>query len=354
MKGWILHLFLFSSLAGYSQNLIRNGSFEQGRCPLRHSIKPKDFQVDHWMIPDGSTPDYYHACAKGNVGVPKNWAGSQHAVDGDGYIGIYLRKGRYQENIGTTLARPLEKGATYRVSFYVANVSNASHLAEEISILITDEPITVNHIKSYDHRQNTFEIPVPDEFMDFSWHQLSFEYVARGGEKYFIMGPLANPIHMGQKNKFRIIDEPMLNHAMYVFLDDIKLEKIGDGVPVEDPPHFVYVKELEPVNILFDFNEYYLKDEAAMALDTLYDFIVRNDLYALVTGGTDSVGTSEYNLELGFNRALSVKDYLLFFGIEEWRIDAKSKGEEAPNYSNHSEEYRRLNRNVLIEFFRKE
>lgn len=350
----VFHFIILWSLAltGICQNLISNGSFEVGNCPNSHSIKPNDFKVDDWFTPDDSTPDYFHVCAKEQVGIPKNWAGSQYPPDGEAYIGIYIKNGRYQENIGTELLSPLEQGETYLISFSIANVSNAAMITKAISLTLTDTKLQFNHIKNYDYRQISVKVPSPEEFMDFSWKKLTVKYTAQGGERYFYLGPLKNPSRRGPTNPYRIYDEPMLNGAAYVFLDDIEVIKEVD-LQEEAPPTFELVSTLEPLNIYFEFDESYIEDDAVVSLDTLPDFIEREDLYVLITGATDSIGTSAYNLDLGSRRAQAVKEYLTFIGVNETRIEIKTKGEETPNYLNHSEEYRRLNRNALIEFFQK-
>lgn len=353
MRRWVYYVAVLTVFAGKTQNLIFNGSFEEGQCPTQHSVKPQHFQVDGWWAADESTPDYYHVCAKEIATIPTNWAGSQYPVDGDGYVGIYLRKGKYQENLATRLIEPLEKGVKYKVSFSIANVSNASHFANEIAVLIARDSLRLSHLKNYDHRQITLPIPAPEEFMDFSWEHFSFTYEAQGGERFFYIGPLQNPNTLGSPNTYRIMKEPMLNYAMYVYVDNVRLENEQKSPP-PDPPTFELAEELDPVSIYFAFDEHYLQDEASTGLDTLRGFIQANDLHLLITGGTDSLGTTFYNQELGMRRALAVKDYLSFAGVEEGRIEAVSKGEQTPEYANHSEEYRRLNRNALIEFYRKE
>ncbi|WP_232296444.1 OmpA family protein [Plesiocystis pacifica] len=47
----------------------------------------------------------------------------------------------------------------------------------------------------------------------------------------------------------------------------------------------------------------------------------------LVTGHTDPRGSDEYNLDLGLERAVAVRDYLVDEGVEDFRIEARSVGE---------------------------
>jgi peptidoglycan-associated lipoprotein len=64
----------------------------------------------------------------------------------------------------------------------------------------------------------------------------------------------------------------------------------------------------------------------------------------LIEGNTDYRGTNEYNLALGERRALSAKNYLIQFGIEEQRIRTISYGEERPLFTGSSEEDHAHNR----------
>jgi peptidoglycan-associated lipoprotein len=64
------------------------------------------------------------------------------------------------------------------------------------------------------------------------------------------------------------------------------------------------------------------------------------DQQVVIEGHTDAVGTSQYNLVLGEQRARAVRDYLIQLGVAEERLAIASLGEEQPV----SEERRDLNR----------
>lgn len=57
-----------------------------------------------------------------------------------------------------------------------------------------------------------------------------------------------------------------------------------------------------------------------------------------IEGHCDERGTVEYNLALGQRRALSVRDYLVSFGISRDRITVISYGKERPVDPRHTEE----------------
>ena len=107
--------------------------------------------------------------------------------------------------------------------------------------------------------------------------------------------------------------------------------------------------------INFDFNSaqiqpasYHLLDEFGKALKSGLA-----DGSFIVTGHTDSVGTTEYNKDLSVRRANAVADYLMAqHGIETSRLTLKGYGETQPMASNDNEKGRSLNRRV--EFIRVE
>ncbi|MDP5230585.1 MAG: OmpA family protein [Cellulophaga sp.] len=67
-----------------------------------------------------------------------------------------------------------------------------------------------------------------------------------------------------------------------------------------------------------------------------------------VEGHTDSVGSNKLNQSLSESRALSVKDFLVQKGIEEFRLSAVGYGEEKPIASNATRSGREQNRRVEI------
>ena len=58
----------------------------------------------------------------------------------------------------------------------------------------------------------------------------------------------------------------------------------------------------------------------------------------LIEGNTDDRGTNEYNLALGERRAVSAKNYLVEYGVQENRIRTVSYGEERPLFTGQSED----------------
>ncbi len=102
----------------------------------------------------------------------------------------------------------------------------------------------------------------------------------------------------------------------------------------------------------FELDEYELLPQATGILDDLLARIEEARLVGSIklVGHTCNLGTDEYNLSLSENRVKAVRDYMLSRGLNEDQIEIDWKGEAEPRYSNETEETRRLNRRVEIEF----
>ncbi len=104
--------------------------------------------------------------------------------------------------------------------------------------------------------------------------------------------------------------------------------------------------------ILFDFDKATLQQASAKQLqDVLMLLHTNSDLRLEIQGHTDDDGSADYNLQLSHRRAESVRQYLLLFGVEPSRLQAKGYGESMPVVPNNSEENKAKNRRVeLVRF----
>ena len=100
------------------------------------------------------------------------------------------------------------------------------------------------------------------------------------------------------------------------------------------------VLEMEPIvinkcvrleNILYDYNKWNIRPEAALELDKLVKLMTDNPGIKVELGShTDSRGSDSYNLTLSGKRAQSAVDYIISKGISRDRITAKGYGEKVP------------------------
>ena len=90
--------------------------------------------------------------------------------------------------------------------------------------------------------------------------------------------------------------------------------------------------------IYFDFDRYYVRDDAKAALENNAKVLRGNkNMRILIEGHCDERGTVEYNLALGERRASSARQYLIDLGIEGNRISTISYGKERPVAFGHDE-----------------
>ena len=101
--------------------------------------------------------------------------------------------------------------------------------------------------------------------------------------------------------------------------------------------------------ILFDTGKATIKTQSASVLADIIKILNEypTSKYT-VEGHTDSVGSEKLNQGLSEKRALSVKDYLVQNGIDEFRLSALGYGESKPIDSNKTSAGRANNRRVEI------
>jgi len=95
--------------------------------------------------------------------------------------------------------------------------------------------------------------------------------------------------------------------------------------------------------IYFDFDSSLLRDDARPVLRKVADQ-VKDGTPLRIEGNCDEVGTVEYNLALGEQRARAANEYLVHMGISPNRIAIASFGSQRPKYPGHDETAHAKNR----------
>jgi len=109
--------------------------------------------------------------------------------------------------------------------------------------------------------------------------------------------------------------------------------------PVEEPEPFRY----QTIHFDFDSAEILYRDKEH--LDRLAEFLLKNKEVSLtIAGHADERGTFDYNLSLGEQRALNIRQELQRRGIAPERVRIVSYGEERPLVTGRNEEAYSQNR----------
>jgi len=99
----------------------------------------------------------------------------------------------------------------------------------------------------------------------------------------------------------------------------------------------------------FEFDKADLAGASSVVLDAAGEGLLACPTVPVrVEGHTDSLGSAEYNQNLGQRRAETVRRYLVDSGIAPQRIKARSHGETRPIATNDTDEGRQLNRRVEL------
>lgn len=120
----------------------------------------------------------------------------------------------------------------------------------------------------------------------------------------------------------------------------------------ESPPEPIVLPEKpSKLTLYFDYNRAEILP--ATDLDPFFnscrDYLMADTASCLlITGHTCSIGTDEYNMELGMRRASAVKAYFMKNGFSNSCLKVSSKGETEPAADNSTDQGRKKNRRVEL------
>lgn len=113
----------------------------------------------------------------------------------------------------------------------------------------------------------------------------------------------------------------------------------------------VYETVMSDDTLAFDFDAASLSDGASGALDAFASKLKADNanVFVEIQGHTDSIGSEDYNHELGLERAEAVRRYLAMHGgLPLHRMSVISYGESEPVADNGTREGRSQNRRVVL------
>ena len=96
--------------------------------------------------------------------------------------------------------------------------------------------------------------------------------------------------------------------------------------------------------IYFDFDSSTLRSDAHSVLQKVASTLKAQNAALEIDGNCDELGTIEYNLALGEERAKAAKSYLEHLGVPNAKVRTVSYGSERPKYPGHDDDAHAKNR----------
>ncbi|MBK9283756.1 MAG: OmpA family protein [Sphingobacteriaceae bacterium] len=381
MNRILIHIsFLFLYTFAFSQyNLVPDSSFENNKAiPMDYSALNTNAS---WNSPSRATTDLFCTCGKkekklSRVDVPNNGMGIQNAHSGKCYAGFFAcSHGYYREYLQTTLNGALNANQEYVLRMYIS-LSDYSPLAvNKIGVCFLKDKVRYEHSDIITNLKPIY-IPLEEEVgMEIDeWHELEIRFKATGGENTLLIGSFAvNRIWKTGNYPPEQVSSPIYKKYQrdaYYYIDDVSLYEYKpekeDTTEIIDyasntfseTPEIVIVAPdtVEQViadkitvfkNMLFKTGESLLNISAYKELNEIAAYLkVKPKLSIEIFGHTDNLGEEKKNLELSFNRAKAVADYMIAKGVLEKNVRFKGFGSSNPIDDNQTEEGRFNNRRV--------
>jgi OOP family OmpA-OmpF porin len=331
-----------------AQNLVPNPGFEYlTSCPEGPAMDSSVINLAKpWFATGKSTPDLFHTC---NPIITKTFSppaseNRRKPHSGRGFAGILM----YYEQMQVQLKIPLKASSRYKVSVFVNSVSDIgmseSANASFISFLFSQKPCTQFDFKK--QIAHSGKLKRNGDSLLYSakgWRELSANYIAKGGEKFLIIGGLVDTFNLTKPEVFQ---------AAYLFIDDVSVTPIAVSAMADSNP---FINKLEPgktlelKNVFFSVNTAILEQPSFKELDLLIAFLrIDTTTKIEIIGYTDNSGTEMNNKKLSVARAEAVKAYLVSKDINTQRLICKGYGSSNPRVNNNTEEGRKCNRRVEI------
>lgn len=304
---YILISLLIATTLGNAQQLVPNGDFESNSgCPTPFS--PISLSTG-WMNPSlVGSPDYYHSCAAGTVGVPNNIYGYQAAHSGMAYSGLYLTQitDDVREFLEIQLMEPLLMDSCYKFQMFVNLGDYCYFTTDAIGIYFSDTAITdINNwypLPFTPHISN----PASNYFDNVNWKKVGGNYKAHGGERYIIIGNYKNDAN----TSLAIANTASQLTPVYCYIDDVSLTKLKSckkrpsgaqsSLSEEETPYLIY-----PNPVVDRLNVSRLDDDSESGEFILYDMnnkiVLRTEFEENASLNTSGLSTGMYFYEIRSN-----------------------------------------------------
>jgi hypothetical protein len=213
MKNFLILFFFCFAIAGFSQNLVPNPSFEEAvMCPDGGGDV---VFAEHWKV-FRETPDYFNSCASDSLfSVPKNFLGFQEDSEGQAYMGLFsFLVEDHREMIGVELSSPLQVGNNYYYCFKVSR-SRKNVASNKIGIKFLNQPFSDDDTIAWSGSQVYTNNIIVDSL---NWTVISGHYIADSSYSYISIG---NHFNNNDTDTLRIAGDDQPYYYAYYYLDDV-------------------------------------------------------------------------------------------------------------------------------------
>lgn len=220
-------LILLAAISAGAQNLVPNGSFEEGfPCPT--GVANLDAQCANWyssIVPEGDeqpTPEWYHTCAELDFMAPPDVVfGNQETAEGNGYAGIITYRvvqniPNYREIIGVELNEALVIGQSYLIEFEVSSLNLGGFYLVNNNIGFNFSTHPTYHRDAFPINQSHFSIDTILTFSD-QWSSVSAVFEADSAYNYLHIGNFFDDANT------LIEVESEFSQAGYYVVDDVRV-----------------------------------------------------------------------------------------------------------------------------------
>jgi outer membrane protein OmpA-like peptidoglycan-associated protein len=341
------------------ENLIENGSFEsiEGKVMKLGDI----VKATGWLLSTPAKPDLYKPDKKVlDINPTSNPYGSEEPKDGENFAGIVTFS--YNDKLPRTylmtkLNKPMLKGQKYCVNFYVSLAELSKYASNNIGIHFDKKPLEASEKVSLLSEFDVLNFNNKVFNATYNWDKVCATYVAKGGEKYLILGNFetneATKYESMRKQKGQTGSQII---AAYYYVDDIKVQLLGDeekcDCGVDEGRNLgstvIYSKndyfrddmtiteKVKASTIYFGFAQSDITEASNVDLDRLVKLMKENpNLKLKVTGNSDLKETELAKEKPNYagmsqKRINSTIKYFMDKGIDDSRFVPSDAGDRTP------------------------
>ena len=349
---FLCFLFVYTPLS-YAQNLL-DTNFENRICDS-----------------DTSVSESQRIYTPGDSCFLNNWKSlvgtNPHLVERDTELIFAINFGKrtlvdslyklYRDYLQGEFDAPLEKGVWYIFSAEIMASPSSTVGISDFEVFLgykdLDSILSPYWNKGIEPQIKNKDLVTPAAYFAYKKEWRSFEryFKAKGGETYLVIGNFLNTpfpyCNISKKDWDKKTGN--LPDAMY-WMRNVKLTKLP---PPENyinkiPESIKTGDKLTLSTIKFEVNKSVIQKTSYDEVEELAALLQSKGAEVHIIGHTDSAGEEVHNLKLSEQRAVSLKNLLMDFGVSAQQITTEGKGETTPVADNATPEGRAQNRRVEI------